>query len=350
MSDELAKKILVEVTRCVNDRNWDLAVNAFERLARIRPLDPKVIYNKGVAYTRLLRFSEAKADFVRAIELENNYPLARNSYREICIELSEIPNPLLMPTEEPVKVVENEIPVIQESEIPPVIPIVEEPAVENIPAVENDTAVIDWDKFEESGAITIGSPTTNNEPYVENTPALEIPQVMIPTEPEFNIFDDGGIGTSNSIASFEGESSFIFNNEDDDVIIDKKEPINDFVISTSNGISFDLNDDDLATPEPEEFKTPLETNNLDFLPSENELTSSIPFNPNIPEPEEFDFKTPLETVNLDFIPIAPEKTKKEPLITPFQFEEAPAPLQINDNDDDDDNEGKGRKIIFDLDA
>jgi hypothetical protein len=346
MSDELAKKILVEVTRCVNDRNWELAINAFERLARIRPLDPKVIYNKGVAYTRLKRFSEAKADFVRAIELENNYPLARNSYREICLELSEIPNPLLMPNEEPIKNIINETPQNQESENITTVPTIETVSEPNIVTSSDDESVIDWDKFEESGAVTIGASSGNVDPYIENTPVIDFPQTNIKNEPEFNIFDDG-IETSNTMASFEGESSFIFNNEED-YIPEKKDPVNDFIISTSNDISFDLNNDIDTNNVEKEFKTPLETNNLDFLPLDNDFTTSVPFDPNIPVLEEIEFKTPLETVNLDFIPVTPEKNKiEEPVITPFQFEEAPGPLQINENDDD---EGKGRKIIFDLDA
>lgn len=349
MSDELAKKILVEVTRCVNDRNWELSINAFERLARIRPLDPKVIYNKGVAYTRLKRFSEAKADFVRAIELENNYPLARNSYREICLELSEIPNPLLMPNEEPIKNVINETPENHESEQITTTPVIETVSIPDVISSSDEESIIDWDKFEESGSVTIGASSGNVEPYIENTPVIDYTKTNIPTEPEFNIFDDG-IETSNTMASFEGESSFIFDNEDDS-ISENKSPVNDFIISTSDDISFDLNNDIDTNHVEKEFKTPLETNNLDFLPLDNEFTTSVPFNPNITLPEDIEFKTPLETVNLDFIPITPEKHEiEEPTITPFQFEEAPEPLQINKNDDDDENEGKGRKIIFDLDA
>ncbi len=350
MSDELAKKILIEAARCVDDRNWDAAVNAFERLARVRPLDPKVIYNKGVAYTRLMRFSEAKADFVRAIELENNYPLARNSYKEICNELTEIPNPLLMPTESAEKEnIDNQLSVFNPiTEDVPVVNIIPEPEPVILTSEEKDE--IDWDKFEETGTVTIGA-SANIEPYVENTPAVDIPQSNINPEPDFNIFDDG-IETSNAITSYEGESSFIFD-EAEEPIIEKIEPINDFVITAANGITFDLNDTTTETNDKVGFKSPLETNNLDFLPAEEDLVSTKPFNPTIPDYDIIDIRTPLETANIDYIPMDAEVNKiniepEKPIS--FQFEEAPEPLTINDNDDADGNEGKGRKIIFDLDA
>jgi hypothetical protein len=352
MSDELAKKILVEATRCVSDRNWELAVNAFERLARVRPLDPKVIYNKGVAYTRLMRFSEAKADFVRAIELENSYVLARNSYKEICQELSEIPNPLLMPNEEPIKdIIQEETSVISNviTEEVPSIDIINEPPTAVFIDEPEEKQEIDWDKFEADGAITIGSPAGNAMPVDDESLLTDIPVVSVSPAPEFNIFDDG-IETSNVVTGFEGESSFIFDNNEE-TIVEKKDPINDFIISSVDGISFNIDDNNATSNDIVEFKTPLETNNLDFLPSEDEISSPMSFNNNLPEPETKEFKTPLETVNLDFIPVQPEVVHvEEPVITPFQFEEAPSPLQINDNDDDDENEGKGRKIIFDLDA